>query len=112
MNQFYSYDLSRGLSIPEDSVTKLSVSIVLYKTPVEDLRSALMDLKSTKIPTVVTVVDNSPTDELRTLAEQSVATYIHAGANRGFGAGHNVVLREKLGGVPLSSCAQRRCSYS
>jgi GT2 family glycosyltransferase len=42
---------------------------------------------------VITVVDNSPDDALRSMVEAEGAQYIFAGKNLGFGAGHNLAIR-------------------
>ena len=79
---------------------KLSVSIVVFKESAKQLCSVLSCLGAAKIPMLITVVDNSPSDELRHVAEAAKATYIFSGTNRGFGSGHNLVLREKLADFP------------
>jgi GT2 family glycosyltransferase len=48
----------------------------------------------------VTIVDNSTSAEVRTVAEHHRAAYRDAGGNRGFGAGVNVVLRSLNGAEP------------
>lgn len=79
---------------------KVSVSVVLYKTAPEEVRLSLAGLASASVPLHITVVDNSPTDALRTAVEGSGAEYIFSGDNRGFGAGHNIALRKYLAEVP------------
>jgi GT2 family glycosyltransferase len=88
------YSQASGPSI--HPLPKLSVSIVLFNTPAEDVRHALDDLEAITVPLAVTVVDNSPTPALRKVVDAAGVTYIHSGNNCGFGTGHNRVLKEKL----------------
>ncbi len=72
----------------------VSASIVVYKNDPEDLVSAIRSVLSSPLRISCTVVDNSPTPELRSCAEQSGARYIFPGRNLGFGRGHNLVLSQ------------------
>lgn len=73
-----------------------AVSIVVHKTPPEQLQKALeCVLRSPEVESVF-VVDNSPDNSL----EKSMVTadriyYIHVD-NNGFGAGHNIAIRQTL----------------
>ena len=73
----------------------ISVSIVAYETPADDLRALLQGLlRSPRRQPRVLVVDNSPTEALRPTVENAGATYLPAGDNLGFAAGHNLALQE------------------
>jgi GT2 family glycosyltransferase len=73
---------------------EVSASIVVYENESEDVVSALRSVLSGPLRVSCTVVDNSPTPALRRCVEENNATYIFAGANVGFGAGHNLALRQ------------------
>jgi hypothetical protein len=71
----------------------LSVSIVAYKTDPEELEQAIQCCRNWGRRVEMIVVDNSPTDELASCCRNLDARYIYTGKNLGFGAGHNVALR-------------------
>ena len=74
----------------------LNISIVLYKTPVDQLMPLLDELY--RIPTLnrIYLVDNSPmaSDELASLPLPIV--YIYNNANLGYGRAHNIAIRESV----------------
>lgn len=72
--------------------SRLSVSIVLYNTAVDDIRNCLRSLARYQSPFHLFLIDNSPTDALRAEASGKDVTYVHLPENPGFGAGHNVAL--------------------
>jgi GT2 family glycosyltransferase len=69
-------------------------SIVLYKNDPEEVASAIGSVLSAPMEVACTVVDNSPVADLRAPVVDSGASYLFAGENRGFGAAHNLVLRQ------------------
>jgi GT2 family glycosyltransferase len=69
---------------------RLSISIVLYRTAVADIRACMESLARYPGPTAVHVIDNSPTDALRSEFADGQVSYVHLPHNPGFGAGHNV----------------------
>jgi GT2 family glycosyltransferase len=72
----------------------LTVSIVLYKTPVEDLHKCFASLKLFSGQLYMYLVDNSPTDILRSECPANIVhEYIHLPNNPGFGVAHNVAIR-------------------
>ncbi len=71
-------------------------SIVAYKTDVLELRRAAGSFLSTSLRVKLTVIDNSPTDSLRRAIEGTNIEYIHTGRNIGFGAAHNIALRQYM----------------
>lgn len=74
---------------------KLTVSIVLYKTPPEDIKRCIASLSHYKGTLYLYIVDNSPTDSLRSQCPFSLQhEYIHLPTNPGFGAAHNVAIRK------------------
>ncbi len=72
---------------------QVSASIVVYKNDPEDVVSAVKSVLSAPLQVICTVVDNSPTPDLRQYVIESGAKYIYAGRNLGFGSGHNLALR-------------------
>lgn len=75
---------------------RISASIVAYKNNPDELTAAIRSVCSTPISVVCTVVDNSPEPDLRRCVVANGARYVFPGKNLGFGAGHNVALRENL----------------
>jgi Predicted glycosyltransferases len=72
----------------------LNVSIVLYKHPLKEIALLVGMLRKSKLVSEVFLVDNSPTEllELRYLD----AIYIFNGKNIGYGAAHNIAIRQTL----------------
>lgn len=76
----------------------LSICIVAYKNNEDILMSAVNSvLNSEGLNLKLYIVDNSPTDELRSLFKNDDRIeYIFNDANNGFGAGHNVIMKQPL----------------
>ncbi|MBD5356943.1 MAG: glycosyltransferase [Bacteroides sp.] len=73
----------------------LTASIVVHKTPPPQLQKAIQCLLRSDIERVY-IIDNSPVDSLRrSLPEDHRLDYRHV-ENNGFGAGHNIAIREAL----------------
>jgi GT2 family glycosyltransferase len=72
----------------------LNVSIVLYKHPLKEIALLVGMLRKSKLVSEVFLVDNSPTEllELKYLD----AIYIFNGKNIGYGAAHNIAIRQTL----------------
>lgn len=75
---------------------KLSASLVLYKNDPNIVRQAVTSLLNTPITVNLSVVDNSPTNELRGLfsefKEYDIDYYFNNGKNVGFGKAHNLAI--------------------
>jgi len=75
---------------------KLSASLVLYKNDPEIVIQAIKSLFSTLMEINLSVVDNSPTDELKKIfdnfQEYDIDYYFNNGNNVGFGQGHNLAI--------------------
>jgi len=75
---------------------KLTASLVLYKNDPEIVTQAIKSLFSTPIEINLSVVDNSPTDELKKIfddfQEYDIDYYFNNGNNVGFGQGHNLAI--------------------
>lgn len=82
------------MSIPAPQII---VSIVLYNNQVEDVRKTIDSLMATRLSFVLYLVINSPENEfealIRSYDDDRIKT-IHAPANPGFGAGHNLAIRQ------------------
>lgn len=75
----------------------LSASIVAFKTPEDILAKAISSFLSDTEESVLYIIDNSPADHLRRLATDRRVIYIFNNKNIGFGAGHNISLKQVLG---------------
>lgn len=81
------------LSLRKSINLTLTASIVLHRTPYPQLMKALECLLRSDVSKVY-LIDNSPTDALRqaeTIDRRVVYRHVE---NRGFGAGHNLAIRE------------------
>jgi GT2 family glycosyltransferase len=74
----------------------LSASIVVYKNSREILEKTIRSFLSGTAYSKLYIVDNSPTDALKTLVNNPRIIYRFNNKNLGFGAGHNTILREIL----------------
>lgn len=72
----------------------LSASIVAYKNPANILAQTIHSFLSSTKDSHLYLIDNSPTDDLKYLAYDPRITYIFNSKNIGFGAGHNVSIRQ------------------
>lgn len=76
----------------------ITVSLVLFKTNEEELKKAVHSLLNTELKTKIFIVDNSPTDILRTLiSDNQRIEYIFAGKNLGYGRANNLIINKVLG---------------
>lgn len=73
----------------------LTVSVVTHKTRPEELKKLLGCLRMEKAVGRIYVIDNSPDRSLQTVASGKFTLYRHV-ENRGYGASHNVAIRESI----------------
>lgn len=73
---------------------RISCSVVCYRNEPAQIARALGSAAASGIDVALYLVDNSPHDTLAAVARQFGATYIHLPHNPGFGAAHNVAIRE------------------
>lgn len=73
----------------------IRISIVVYKTDPALLHGALESVHACSLPVQVTVIDNSPTDELRVHCPEPIE-YLFLNQNTGYGRAHNIALRTSL----------------
>lgn len=71
---------------------ELSISVVLYQNPPEEVENFLNGVFQSQIATVVYLIDNSPTDFLSSFGLWPWVVYHKSPKNLGFGAGHNVAI--------------------
>jgi GT2 family glycosyltransferase len=74
---------------------EFTASIVLYKNDAS-INLTIDNFLSLNRPSHLYLIDNSPTAELSYLAKNSKVSYIFNNANLGFGAGHNIAIRESI----------------
>jgi hypothetical protein len=74
----------------------ITVSIVTYNNPAAEIYKLVHSLSGSTFLRHVVVFDNSPDESLRGVVESAGGKYMRDGRNIGFGAGHNLVLREFL----------------
>jgi GT2 family glycosyltransferase len=72
----------------------LTVSIVLYNTPIDQLKHCFASLRLYSGLLYLYLIDNSPSDALRGECPSFLPhEYIHLKNNPGFGSGHNVAIK-------------------
>lgn len=76
----------------------ISASIVTYcNSPSDILRAAQSFIKDTDDKAMLYIIDHSPTDDLhRHLGGMQNVRYAHHPENKGYGAGHNIAIRQIL----------------
>jgi GT2 family glycosyltransferase len=75
---------------------KISASLVLYNTSVDQIKRVLDSLEASELIEVLYVIDNSPKDSLRDLFDANWIKYSFTGSNPGYGTSHNVAMRQAI----------------
>ncbi len=77
---------------------KINASIVLYKNEKKLLEQAIKSFLNTNLDVKLYLVDNSPTDDLKTLLslDSSRIEYIFNNSNLGFGKAHNIAINKSI----------------
>ena len=78
---------------------KLSASIVLYNTKIEDLKRVIDSYFAYQGEKQLFLVDNSPSDELKNIVAMypnNEIHYIFNNANKGYGKAHNIAIRKSI----------------
>jgi GT2 family glycosyltransferase len=75
---------------------KVSASIVIYKNDPELLARAVESFLQSTTDSKLFLIDNSPTDEFRSIFQDERITYIFNNKNIGFGPGHNIALKKSI----------------
>ncbi|MCQ2210607.1 MAG: glycosyltransferase family 2 protein [Paludibacteraceae bacterium] len=74
---------------------QVTASIVIYKNDREELLKAIHSFLNTEMNVKLFLIDNSPTDEIKTIIPQdSRIEYAFQGENLGFGKAHNIVMEK------------------
>lgn len=76
---------------------KILACIVLYKNDLEMLQKTIKSFLNTELKVKLVLIDNSPTDELKILLTDSRIEYMHNPSNPGFGAAHNIAIKQSIG---------------
>lgn len=74
----------------------VSASIVLYKNFPKLVLRAINSFLNTNLNVILYLVDNSPDNELKKIVSDERIVYIHNKKNTGFGAAHNIAMKEIL----------------
>jgi GT2 family glycosyltransferase len=69
-------------------------SIVAYNSNPVELEKAIRSFLNTSLRVKMLVVDNSPTEALGAMCRGLGAQYLYTAKNHGFGAGHNIAIRQ------------------
>lgn len=72
----------------------LNASIVLYQHPFDTIKPLVETLRASNLISDIFLIDNSPSPNAD--FEKLPVTYIFTGKNLGYGAGHNIAMRETL----------------
>jgi len=74
----------------------ITASVVLYNTPSHQLKQLSSCLEQSSIDVKLYVIDNSPGNDPINIENLSGATYFRCNSNKGYGAGHNIALRDAI----------------
>jgi GT2 family glycosyltransferase len=74
----------------------LTVSIVLFKSNPDIVGQAIESVYKSKLNFKLYLIDNSPTDELKSLKKDERTEYIFNNRNLGFGKAHNISLKKAI----------------
>lgn len=75
---------------------KFTGCIVLYNNDIGILRDAIDSFLDSPISYKLYLIDNSPTDSLKTTALDDRVEYFHNPSNPGFGAAHNIAIERAM----------------
>jgi GT2 family glycosyltransferase len=89
--------MDKGLPLQfENDAYDITGSIVVYRNPVVQVQAAITSFLNTRLDVRLYVIDNSPDDRLREVCADKRIVYIFNGRNLGFGAGHNIAIKNSL----------------
>lgn len=87
-----------GGSLPNG--VRVVVSFVLYETPIDEAARAIDQVLNSPVESRIVLIDNSPEPLAPARPGDARVTQIHAGANLGYGAGHNRAMAMSAGWAP------------
>ena len=73
---------------------KITASIVTYNNNFDDLKAAIGSFLNSDLNIKLYISDNSETDLIKTLRNDSRIEYIYNRCNNGFGYGHNIAIKK------------------
>ncbi|MCK5704638.1 MAG: glycosyltransferase, partial [Cyclobacteriaceae bacterium] len=74
----------------------ITASIVTYHNPKDEISSVIDAFLNSGLESLLFVLDNSNNKDLEEICSNEKVTYIYNGTNLGFGAAHNIALREAM----------------
>lgn len=74
----------------------ITACIVLYRNDRDILQKAIESFLNTELSIKLYLIDNSPTNQLKDICKDERVKYIFNNANVGFGAGHNIAIKESI----------------
>lgn len=74
----------------------ITISIVLYKNDYSTIKKAIDSFLAIEIDFKLYLIDNSPTNELQSLKNDSRIEYYHNPSNPGFGSAHNIAINDAI----------------
>lgn len=72
----------------------ITSSIVIYNNILKTLQKTINSFLNTDLNIRLFIIDNSPTDKISSICKDKRIEYIFNNANLGFGAGHNIAIRQ------------------
>ncbi len=75
---------------------RLAISLVLYNNDPQEVERLLRSIQRSTLPADLFVVDNSAEDHAAYFDHFPNVPYFHTGKNLGYGAGHNLVLKQTI----------------
>lgn len=75
---------------------KLTISIVTYKNNIQGLIQSVNSVLDSNLNLKLIISDNSPTDSLRSLFNDSRIEYVFNKKNLGYGSGHNLAIQKSI----------------
>lgn len=69
-------------------------SLVIFKNDRKQLLDAIGSFLNTDLKVRLVLIDNSPTDDLKNIVNDSRTEYIHNPSNPGYGSTHNIAIRK------------------
>jgi len=74
----------------------ITASVVTYRNDIKIVQKTIDSFLNTDLNVMLYVVDNSPSDEISRACKSDKIKYVFNGKNLGFGAGHNMAMRQTV----------------